>query len=209
MARKTKAEAEKTRQSIMASALELIAQRGLSGTSLEHIANHAGVTRGAAYWHFRNKNDLFRAMLEDWLAPTQHLIADYLLDQPPSLEHLKGYMEAWLAHLETDDRTRKLFTIVFFKVEQVGEAGALIEELNLKATQDLQALQLYLNELRQAGEIDGETDLKLLAASISAFLMGHAQTWLARPEHYSLKDHAQTLVTQFFSGYLPRSTPDH
>lgn len=203
MARRTKAEAEQTRQSIMASALELVADRGLSGTSLDAIARNAGVTRGAAYWHFRNKTDLFRAILEDWLAPTQRLIAEHLLDRPPSLAHLRAYMHAWLAHVETDERVKTLFRIVFFKVEQVGETGALIEDLNARATQDLQALQLYLNELRSNGEIDRDTDLTLMAASISAFLMGHAQTWLARPEHYSLKESAGPLVARFLNGYLP------
>lgn len=207
MARRTKAEAEQTRQSIMASALELIAERGFNGTSLEAIARKAGVTRGAAYWHFRNKTDLFRAILEDWLAPTQRLITEHLLDQPPSLEHLRAYMEAWLSHIEMDSRVRTLFNIVFFKVEQVGETGALIEELNSRATQDLKALQLYLNELRSSGEIDRDTDLTLMAASISAFLMGHAQTWLARPDHYSLDENAETLVARFLNGYLPMTHP--
>ena len=203
MARRTKAEAEQTRQRIMESALELIAGRGLNGTSLEAIAKNAGVTRGAAYWHFRNKTDLFRAILEDWLAPTQRLIAEHLLDQPPALAHLRDYMQAWLSHIEMDARVRTLFNIVFFKVEQVGDAGAVVDELNSRATQDLQALQLYLNELRSNGEIHRDADLTLMAASISAFLMGHAQTWLARPDHYSLKDSAEPLVARFLSGYLP------
>ncbi|KSB87046.1 hypothetical protein LFZ31_05135 [Salmonella enterica subsp. enterica serovar Newport str. S09097] len=39
-------------------ALRLFSQQGVSATSLAEIANAAGVTRGAIYWHFKNKSDL-------------------------------------------------------------------------------------------------------------------------------------------------------
>ena len=43
--------------------------RGVSQTSMEHIAREAGVTRGAVYWHFNNKTDLFHAMREQVMLP--------------------------------------------------------------------------------------------------------------------------------------------
>src|SRR3546814_20198970 len=62
LARKTKQGAEKTRNEILDAAEILFSERGASRTSLEEIARAAGVTRGAVYWHFRNKVDLFEAM---------------------------------------------------------------------------------------------------------------------------------------------------
>lgn len=59
MARKTKQQALETRQHILDVALRLFSQQGVSATSLAEIANAAGVTRGAIYWHFKNKSDLF------------------------------------------------------------------------------------------------------------------------------------------------------
>ena len=64
MARRTKEEAQATRDRIL-DAAELEFQRhGVSRTSLQAIARAAGVTRGAIYWHFKNKPDLFKAMLK-------------------------------------------------------------------------------------------------------------------------------------------------
>lgn len=53
MARKTKQEAQETRQHILDVALRLFSQQGVSSTSLGEIAKAAGVTRGAIYWHFK------------------------------------------------------------------------------------------------------------------------------------------------------------
>jgi len=59
MARKTKQQAQETRQHILDVALRLFSRQGVSATSLADIAQAAGVTRGAIYWHFKNKSDLF------------------------------------------------------------------------------------------------------------------------------------------------------
>lgn len=64
MARKTKQQARETRQLILDVALRLFSQQGVSSTSLATIAKAAGVTRGAIYWHFKNKSDLFNEIWE-------------------------------------------------------------------------------------------------------------------------------------------------
>ncbi|OUE60679.1 HTH-type transcriptional regulator AcrR [Citrobacter freundii] len=64
MARKTKQQAQETRQHILDVALRMFSQQGVSSTSLAEIAKAAGVTRGAIYWHFKNKSDLFSEIWE-------------------------------------------------------------------------------------------------------------------------------------------------
>src|SRR5690606_41278730 len=63
VARRTKAEAEATREAILDAAEEVFIENGVSRATLEQIARRAGVTRGAVYWHFKDKNDLFTAMI--------------------------------------------------------------------------------------------------------------------------------------------------
>lgn len=203
MARKTKEDAEKTRQQIIASALDIISERGFANTSLEQIAKNAGVTRGAIYWHFKNKVDLFTALFEAWITPSNDLAVDHLVTKAPSLNHLKRYMIEWLTHIEAQPSTQKLFNIIFFKVEQVGDIKTLIEQANIKADQDLKALQLYLGVLKENKELHPNLDIALFATIISSFLMGLAQNWLARPNDYSLMEVAPQLIEQFLSGYLP------
>ena len=64
MVRRTKQEALATRHSLLDSAELLFQAQGVSRTSLQDIAQAAGATRGAIYWHFKDKADLFNAMME-------------------------------------------------------------------------------------------------------------------------------------------------
>ena len=79
MVRKTKENAELTRQQIIHGAREVFLKRGVSGSTMEHIAAQANVTRGAIYWHFKNKTELFHAMREQVLLPLIDRMDDTLL----------------------------------------------------------------------------------------------------------------------------------
>ena len=62
--RRSKEDSLKTRQSILLAARRVFARRGVSQTSIEHVARAAGVTRGAVYGHFKGKDALFQCMRE-------------------------------------------------------------------------------------------------------------------------------------------------
>ncbi len=65
MAKKTKEEAAKTRQLLIDTAILTFAQQGFSNTTLDDIACAANMTRGAIYWHFTNKTELFNAIWQE------------------------------------------------------------------------------------------------------------------------------------------------
>jgi AcrR family transcriptional regulator len=59
------ARAAGTRSQLLAVARRLFAERGFAATSTEEVVLQAGVTRGALYYHFRDKQDLFRAVFAE------------------------------------------------------------------------------------------------------------------------------------------------
>ena len=61
----TKEQAEQTRKILLKSALKVFSEKGFSASRLEDIAKEAGVTRGAIYWHFKNKLDIFQALFQE------------------------------------------------------------------------------------------------------------------------------------------------
>lgn len=69
MARRTKEDALKTRQAILDAAIEVFSAQGVSRATLAGIASQAGVTRGAIYWHFDNKEALLEALWDQLLLP--------------------------------------------------------------------------------------------------------------------------------------------
>ena len=82
MARRTKADAQTTRNNLLDAAEQLFQSRGVSHTSLNDIATAAGTTRGAIYWHFKDKADLFNAMMERVTMPCETAIAEALARPP-------------------------------------------------------------------------------------------------------------------------------
>lgn len=58
--KRSRAGALRTREAILAAALQAFARHGISGASFQHVAELAGVTRGAVYWHFTDRVSLLR-----------------------------------------------------------------------------------------------------------------------------------------------------
>ena len=88
--RKTKAEALKTREELLLSALDTFYERGISRASLNEIAQTAGVTRGALYWHFKNKEALFEALFQRISDEvTQETLRDIEAQSPDIWLHLQ------------------------------------------------------------------------------------------------------------------------
>ena len=64
MAESAKAKrSEETREAIVNVCIRMFAERGFVSTSLDEIGRAAGITKGAIYWHFENKDALFTAIL--------------------------------------------------------------------------------------------------------------------------------------------------
>jgi len=75
MVRRSKEDALATRNSLLDAAERVFLAQGVAGTSLNDIALAAGTTRGAIYWHFKDKADLFNAMMERVVMPLQGAMA--------------------------------------------------------------------------------------------------------------------------------------
>ncbi len=126
MARRTKADALATRNALLDAAERLFDEKGVSRTSLNDIALAAGTTRGAIYWHFKDKADLFNAMME---RATAHL--DDMSQQTPHAEgapDMQGYVDGMvqvLRRIADDDALSRVLRIATYRIEYVEELGAV------------------------------------------------------------------------------------
>lgn len=62
------------RRRLHEAALELFAEHGVSGTSLQMIADALGVTKAALYWHHRSKHDLVLGVITPYLEEVARLV---------------------------------------------------------------------------------------------------------------------------------------
>lgn len=126
MARRTKEDAEATRNALLDAAERVFYDKGVSRASLDDIAREAGATRGAIYWHFKDKVDLFAAMLERVTLPLEQSPAEggagVLVD--PVLQ-LRAMLHDVLHAVVHDERARRVFEIAMYKVEYAQELLAV------------------------------------------------------------------------------------
>lgn len=128
MARKTKRQAQETRQQIIDAALRLFTVHGVSATSLSDIATEAGVTRGAIYWHFKNKVDLFTEACELTDLKIGSLELEYQSKYPDDpLFVLRELLIYILTSIVEDPKHNALLEIYFHKCEFVGEMTPIVE----------------------------------------------------------------------------------
>lgn len=182
MARKTKAEAQATRNSLIDAAEQLFLTHGVSRSSLQDIAQAAGVTRGAVYWHFRDKIDLFDALMERVRLPTE-ATADASAPEHvgAARERLRALLLAPLQHAAGDERVRRAYEIALHKVEYVGELAS-VRERRLQANRDY--LLAIEQRLRRAGLTAAQATRH--ARGLHALVAGLVQTWMLAPADFDL-----------------------
>ena len=101
----------KNREKLLAVARRLFAERGYAATGTEDIAREAGVTRGALYHQFADKQDLFRAMLKEMLPEIgQRLFHETMARIDSDRDDLKVGCQVLLG-IYADPEVRRLFLI--------------------------------------------------------------------------------------------------
>jgi AcrR family transcriptional regulator len=92
-----------TRAELIAAAAKVFAQRGLHGASMQDIANEAGWSTGAIYWHFKGKDDLMLAVFEEYATTRVREWEDIHAQAEGELpQRARAYADQWMERLGRD-----------------------------------------------------------------------------------------------------------
>ena len=130
MARRTKDEAEQTRNAILDAAEKVFYAHGVARTSLEQIAAAAHVTRGAVYWHFSDKIEVFDAMMQRVFLPQEDVLEQLAAGSTASaspLTELHAACRDSLRLIARDKRRQRVIAILLNRCEYVAETAALMQ----------------------------------------------------------------------------------
>jgi TetR/AcrR family acrAB operon transcriptional repressor len=189
MVRKTKAEAQATREHLLDTAERVFHDRGVSRTSLAEIALAAGVTRGAIYWHFENKADLFNAMMERVVLPFEQSIATVAsaqADQRDPIAAIRVHVAQTLGMVANDERVQRVFGIAKHKVEYVDELLA-VRDRHLRIRNDFHRIvERALRAAAQRGDIVIRLPVRAAAIGVFALIDGLIQNWMLDREAFDL-----------------------
>ena len=202
MARRTKEDAQATRAALLDAAERVFQQRGVSRTSLNEIAQAAGVTRGALYWHFKDKAALFNAMLERVTLPLETALND-LADggarsgDPVAL--LREGLMCALRQIARDEQTRRVLEIATMMVEHVEELGP-VRERHLQAQRaNVKRLALALKTASRMRNVTLPAPVEQLAHGLHSMMHGLVFSWLLEP-NFELEATGSNVMDAFLRG---------
>ncbi len=208
MARKTKQEAQETRMSLLDAAEQLFQQRGVSRCSLQDIALSAGVTRGAIYWHFKDKAELFDAMMERATMPLEEGM-DMNVDASGvlSLADLRwGLINVFYSAMH-NERTRRVFEIAMQKVEYTGEMQALQERKLQSHRNWREQNRLAFEHAISLGQLPPSLNTGRAAVALVALVDGLLHQWIMDPESFDLMEVGQTAIEGFLTSLAQSREP--
>jgi TetR/AcrR family transcriptional regulator, acrAB operon repressor len=201
--RRTKEEAAETRELLLKTALKVFSQIGYTSTTLEDIAREAGVTRGAIYWHFGSKAELYHALIETYAARGSDIVQHAAAEGGTFPDILRRIFIRLLETIEGDPEMRAINEISLFKTERTPD----LEAANKQTLDRGRALMAMVTEAMRLGIESGQLRIGLDPAETArAFLgmqSGAVYLWLQDPESFSLKGSAPALAEIFLGGILP------
>ncbi|MBE6462758.1 MAG: TetR family transcriptional regulator [Alphaproteobacteria bacterium] len=172
MARKCKEDAEKTRQAVIESALDVFSEKGYAKATFDEIAARAGFTKGAVYWYFRNKADLVSALIVEYMERKRHELAKNI-PEGDTLEDLLDYFTLWARVLRDDERFSKFNRFVICQMEW-SEAVVSRVQKNLATQTDwhLEKINQVLVKCQERGELKKDLDLSMVSDIVRSTYMG-------------------------------------
>lgn len=195
-----------TRESILNAAERVFFERGVSRSTLEEVARAAGVTRGAVYWHFQNKSDLFNAVVARVRMPMESAFYR-VLETTDTLEDLERLCATALAELHRDERLQRVYTVLLLKCEYTEDMGSLIERERAAEEDVTGSLTRFFSRLQKAGRIITAREPRVLALALYAYMLGLYTDYLRSPAPYRMPDDAETLTRYFFAPLKPAPAP--
>jgi len=198
--RRTKEEAAITREQLLKKALGVFSKKGYASTTLEDIAHEAEVTRGAIYWHFGSKAELYNTLIREYSSRGSLIVQKAVAEGGSFLDILRRAFIMQLHAIEEDKELRALMELALFKTGLVAE---LEEGRQQQIKSGLILIENMAGIMQQGiglGFMRSDIGPKEMARAYLAFQNGLIQLWLTIPSEFSLKASAGSFADILIAG---------
>lgn len=198
--RRTKDEAAVTRANLLKTALAVFSAKGYAAATLDDVAKSAKVTRGAIYWHFKSKADLYNTLTQELSARGVTVVQQAVAEGGTLIDILRRVFVRQCTLIEDDKEARAVMELALFKT-------SLDPELQAGRKQQLEAGNALVTGIADAmrqgitqGVLRKDVDAADMARAFIAFENGAIQLWLSSPKSFSLKESAESFANILISG---------
>lgn len=167
-----------TRQKLYEAAVTLIAEKGFSATTVEEIAERAGVAKGTVYYNFASKTVLFEELLRHGvglLTAALQAAADTTAERGGGkVEALDAMIRAGLGFIDAYPAFTQLYVAELWRTNRAWQSTLLVVRQEAVAV-----VETVLREAVEGGELSEEIDIPLTAAALVGMVLVAALDWQA------------------------------
>jgi AcrR family transcriptional regulator len=159
-----------SRAAILTATMDLISKHGFSGTTVDKIATESGLSKGSIFWHFNNKENLFRAVIDAIRGALFEGLTRDLRDDLSTREKVELLLNNYTKLIETD--CSRCIDLTVLIIEMVETNPLLAEELRDLFAELASTLIVFLDEGKGRREIADTLDSQMTAYTIVGNLQG-------------------------------------
>ena len=172
LSRKTKEDSMKTRSQLLEAALEVFSKKSFSDVTLSEIAGQVGMTKGALYWHFKNKNDLLLQLIEEICLDSEKEFAEKF-NEPEKLPDLRDYYKKKLVLPDKNNRFLKIHTLMLRRFEWPEDVRSKVFSLlKEQIIREKAMINNILQRSQKEGIIRSDIDAEGVAVAITSVFYG-------------------------------------
>ncbi|MFI6000194.1 TetR/AcrR family transcriptional regulator [Streptomyces sp. NPDC051366] len=176
-----------TRQKLYEAAVTLIAEQGFSATTVDEIAERAGVAKGTVYYNFASKNELFEELLRHGvglLTASLRTAAEETEQRGGSrVEALDAMIRAGLVFIDRYPAFTQLYVAELWRTNRAWQSTLMVVRQEAVAV-----VETVLREGVERGELSAEIDVPLTAAAMVGMVLVAALDWQSFQSERSLDD---------------------
>ncbi|MFC9391835.1 TetR/AcrR family transcriptional regulator [Streptomyces sp. NPDC057027] len=176
-----------TRTKLYEAAVTLIAEQGFSATTVDEIAERAGVAKGTVYYNFKSKTELFEELLRhgvSLLAASLRSAAEETVERGGTrVEALDAMIRAGLVFIDSYPAFTQLYVAELWRTGRAWNSTLLVVRQEAVAV-----VEGVLREGVAAGELSDEIDVQLTASALVGMVLVAALDWQAFQSERSLDD---------------------
>ena len=198
--KKTKEEAALTRKVLIDAASNVFGHKGYAQTTLEEVAKEAGVTRGAIYWHFGNKFEMFHAVLQELHQKAGDRMTRIIDSDQRPVKKLHQLILEFFLIITNEGEFRIIEDVQLFIARKDKKFSRLYKDhlKYVKAQREL--LKGLVQEGIAAGEFDNRLDPEVIIVAFMSYIAGIKSAWLSGIADISIAENAEKLADIFFKG---------
>jgi AcrR family transcriptional regulator len=187
---------ENGRRDLTDIAIDCFARYGYKGTSIDRIAKSAGLTKGAIYYHFKDKEDLLFAAVKNRVSQFERRITEDLLPVDDPRATLRQVAEVCLEHATKSNHRRFIVTLMVEALDNNARLSAQFRTM-------MQRFRTFLRGLIEVGQSRGvfRADVSAITAAgvYAGAVMGAEIQYYQDPESVDLEEFLGTFLDQYLA----------